>query len=376
MGPTGGIAPVGPLEASGVGTGKAVFSLLRKDGRLVKVSVVIAARDEEADIGLCLHSLLAQEDVGEIIVVDDQSADRTAEIVQAITARHESVHLITAPDLPPCWTGKTHALHLGAAIAQGEYLLFTDADVIFSGTIISETVRRMDNEHLDFVGGLFGIRCKSLGEKICAPVLAAMGRLAMCMTAPRLGAGTGAFNMVRRSVYVAAGSHATIRSEIVDDVALARLMKSRGAASAFVPNTCRNVQVRLFKGVAGYWRAICRSALPFLGNRRGLVIGMALVCLCLAASTMAFPLLAIQGFMTLLASGGTSDMAVPTTCLAGYLVGAIAVARGSQGCSGSRLWIAGYPIAFTIMVLAVLVTAVRHGNGCRVSWRGRSYCAK
>jgi hypothetical protein len=336
----------------------------------------MAARDEEADVGLCLHSLLAQEDVREIIVVDDQSSDRTAEIVQALVTRHDSLHLITAPDLPPGWTGKTHALHLGATVAQGEYLLFTDADVIFSGTIISETARRMDNDRIDFVGGLFGIRCKSLGEKICAPVLAAMSRLAMCLTASRLGAGTGAFNMVRRSVYVAAGGHAAIRSEIVDDVALARLMKSHGAATAFVPKTCRNVQVRLFQGLPGYWRAICRSALPFLGNRRGLVVGMALLCLCIAASTLAFPLLAIQGLVSLLASGGDSSLAVPTMCLTGFVIGVIAVGLGSDGCSGNRLWSMAYPLAFTIMVLAVLVTAIRHSDSRRISWRGRIYGMK
>ena len=96
------------------------------------VSVIVPARNEEANIGDCLRSLVAQGTVEgraiEIIVADDGSEDRTAEIVREIAAANRCVKLISVPPLPEGWLGKTHALHAAVEHAQGEWLLFTDAD--------------------------------------------------------------------------------------------------------------------------------------------------------------------------------------------------------------------------------------------------------
>src|SRR5512133_2424034 len=91
------------------------------------VSVIIPARNEESNLGPCLASLVTQPGVrAEIIVVDDHSADRTAEVA----GRFESVKVIAASELPAGWSGKCHAMSCGAAEAKGKWLLFTDADTI------------------------------------------------------------------------------------------------------------------------------------------------------------------------------------------------------------------------------------------------------
>ena len=110
-----------------------------------RVTVVIPARDEEANIGHCLESLLTQDyppNRVNVIVVDDQSADATAAIVRGLAGRHPQITLITSPPLPPRWTGKSHACWIGARAAAppSEWLCFIDADVTAQRGALSSAV--------------------------------------------------------------------------------------------------------------------------------------------------------------------------------------------------------------------------------------------
>ncbi len=110
-----------------------------------RVTVIIPARDEEANIGHCLESLLAQDYPAgrvNIIVVDDQSADATAAIVRGLARQHPQITLINSPPLPPRWTGKSHACWIGARAAAppSEWLCFIDADVTAQRGALSSAV--------------------------------------------------------------------------------------------------------------------------------------------------------------------------------------------------------------------------------------------
>jgi glycosyltransferase involved in cell wall biosynthesis len=95
-----------------------------------RVSAIVPARDEEAVIAACVESLAVQKEIAEILVIDDQSSDRTAEIVRALAAKVSNVRLLEAPELPAGWVGKNHAVWTGAKEARGGWLLFTDADAV------------------------------------------------------------------------------------------------------------------------------------------------------------------------------------------------------------------------------------------------------
>src|SRR5439155_1241137 len=102
------------------------------------ISVIVPARDEEASLGACLESLVAQTGVSfEIIVVDDGSTDRTREIAQSFSG----VRMVDAGPLPKGWTGKNNAMSAGAKQARGEWLLFTDADTLHSLTSLARAVK-------------------------------------------------------------------------------------------------------------------------------------------------------------------------------------------------------------------------------------------
>ncbi|MGC2417132.1 MAG: glycosyltransferase, partial [Candidatus Acidiferrales bacterium] len=92
------------------------------------VSAIIPARNEEASIARTVESVAAQPEIGEVIVVNDQSTDRTGEILAALAARITKLRVLATDDLPRGWVGKNHAASLGAAAATGDWLLFTDAD--------------------------------------------------------------------------------------------------------------------------------------------------------------------------------------------------------------------------------------------------------
>ena len=93
-----------------------------------RVSVVIPARNEEANIARAVRSVAAQDDVREILVVDDQSTDCTSEVLEALKAEVSGLRVMRIDSLPPGWLGKTHAAAVGARAADASWLLFTDAD--------------------------------------------------------------------------------------------------------------------------------------------------------------------------------------------------------------------------------------------------------
>lgn len=334
------------------------------------LTVVIAARNEAGNIGPCLQSLLGQAAVTQIIVVDDHSTDATASVVDSWRARDQRIVLLPAPDLPADWLGKSHALHFGAHQVSTPYILFTDADVIFGQGIMGAALRKMTVERLDHLGGHFFVDCRSVAEEICAPVMVLSSGLALFGTAKSLGAATGAFNLVRTATYQTGGGHAPIKREIVDDVALARHLKSGGAKTEFVVmDDC--LKVRLFVGFRGFVSSVTRSAVPFLA------MGSFTVCL-LTALGMALAMLPI----VLLFLGIVAGWLAPAHLSAGstavltplpYLFGLMAIRFGRCLHNGRLLFQLCYPAALFALAASVFYAALAQLCRRPVTWRGRVY---
>src|SRR5215813_7886750 len=106
------------------------------------VSAIVPARNEEAVIAKCVDSLVAQPEVAEVIVVDDESTDRTAQIVRELAARYPQIRLLASGGPPDGWVGKNYACSVGARQATGEWLLFTDAD---AEHLPGSTARALEN---------------------------------------------------------------------------------------------------------------------------------------------------------------------------------------------------------------------------------------
>ena len=202
------------------------------------VTVIVPARDEAANIGRCLHSLLAQDYPAKrlnVVVVDDHSADETAAIVRTIAAGHSQLSLLSCPPLPPRWTGKSHACWIGARAAppESEWLCFIDADVWGEDALISSTMCAALERKLDLLSVAPRQELQSFAERLILPcgliLLSFIQDLRREQA--RTGSGvtaTGQFMLIRRQAYEAAGGHAAVSSAICEDLEFARRLKQSG----------------------------------------------------------------------------------------------------------------------------------------------------
>ncbi|MNM02579.1 Poly-beta-1,6-N-acetyl-D-glucosamine synthase [compost metagenome] len=198
------------------------------------ISVVIAARNEQKALESCIRSLAVQSyERVEIIVVDDRSSDGTGEIIKRMEAEFPQVTGFQITELPEGWMGKSHALHEGVKLAKGEWLLFTDGDILFHPECLAKaetSCRKEEVDHLSLIPDFKGshLFSKWYGAYIFSSA-SSFGMLwkAKDPKAPQT-LGVGAFNLLRRSAYEAIGTHAAFAYVTTDDNELAKRVKKFG----------------------------------------------------------------------------------------------------------------------------------------------------
>src|SRR5208337_735891 len=134
-----------------------------------RVSVIIPARNEEVNIARVVRSLANQQGIREILVVDDQSLDRTGEILAALEVEIPLLRTLRVESLPQGWLGKTHAAAMGARAATGDWLLFTDADTEHLAGSLAELVQRAEDERADLLSVSPGQETPTWWEKSVIP---------------------------------------------------------------------------------------------------------------------------------------------------------------------------------------------------------------
>jgi glycosyltransferase involved in cell wall biosynthesis len=208
---------------------------------------VVPARDEEQHIAGCLQSLLEQDyqqddEQGfpnlQIFAVDDRSTDRTGAVMDALAVRHpERLRVLHVAELPAGWLGKTHAMALAARQSTSEYLLFTDADVLFAPDALRRSVGYLMESKGDHLVTMPTLIIRRWDEAI---ILGFIQVSSLWATRPwkiadprarRDAIGVGAFNLVRRSAYLEVGGFEALRMEVVEDLGLARRIKHAGFGS-------------------------------------------------------------------------------------------------------------------------------------------------
>jgi glycosyltransferase involved in cell wall biosynthesis len=228
-----------------------------------RVSIIVPARNEEETIEQCLRSLLALDyENYEVIAVNDRSTDRTGEIMERVmrdshfsqkkpevghpdsAVRSQTfLSLFTAPELrviqhselPRGWLGKTHAMWTAAKTASGDWLLFTDADVLFKPDSVRRALAYAEHEHADHVVLFPRMIMKRPGEYMMIAFFQSMfmfGHRPWKVADPSTDdhMGVGAFNLVRRRVYEAVGTYQALRMEVLDDMKLGKVVKNAGFA--------------------------------------------------------------------------------------------------------------------------------------------------
>jgi len=204
-----------------------------------RVSIIVPACNEEGMIEQTLSRLMALDyDNYEVIVVDDRSIDRTGEIMDRVAVdavAQGRLKVIHVRELPPGWLGKTHAMWTAAQQANGEWLLFTDADVLFKPDSVRRAVTYAEAEKADHVVMFPRMIMKRPGEKMMIAffqTLFVFGHRPWRVADPdtRDHMGVGAFNCIHRRVYEAIGTYRALRMEVLDDMKLGKLVKNAGYA--------------------------------------------------------------------------------------------------------------------------------------------------
>lgn len=198
------------------------------------VTAILPAKDEEAYLAECLLSLRRQTYPNlEILVVDDRSTDRTGEIARDMAASDPRVRVLTIDNLPPGWTGKTHALEHASHVANGQWLLFLDADTLHAPESL-EIVMEFARSHGAVLTSLLPeLRCDTFWERVVQPVAAITLMQSFPLHAVNddrspLAFANGQYILIERSAYDAAGGHRGVRDRFVEDIAIAQRVKALG----------------------------------------------------------------------------------------------------------------------------------------------------
>jgi cellulose synthase/poly-beta-1,6-N-acetylglucosamine synthase-like glycosyltransferase len=332
-----------------------------------RVSIIVPARNEEEHIEKTLAQLL-QLDYGnyEVIAIDDRSTDRTGEVMDRVVSNgsvSERLRVIHVPQLPPNWLGKAHAMWTGAKQATGEWLLFTDADVLFRPDTLTRTLAYATSERADHLVLFPDFTMRGPGERMMIAffqTLFLFGHRPWRVADPNTQdfMGVGAFNLIRRSVYEAVGTYEALRFEVLDDMKLGKVVKTGGYAQ-------RNVfgrgllSLRWAKGAMGVVENLTKNMFAVLSFQWWRAVGSAFALVFLN-------LLPFAG--TALAHGWARvPYALALASMVGIYVGM------SRMSDIPAYYIALHPVSSALFVYIMLrsmaLTLVRGG----VVWRGTFY---
>ncbi len=198
------------------------------------VSVIVPACNEQDTIKPALRSLLALDYKNiEILVVNDRSTDSTGEVLQHMQTEYPELQILTISALPAGWLGKNNALHQGALKAKGDYLLFTDADILFAKSTLSRAISLVRSEKLDHLSLIF--KNIARGALLNAMMVDAGGGLFFLFKPWKVSdpeskhfMGVGAFNLIKKTVYMEIGGHNAIKMHPIDDIMLGKVIKQSG----------------------------------------------------------------------------------------------------------------------------------------------------
>jgi len=334
------------------------------------VTAVIPARDEAEHVGSTVRSLLAQDYRGrlDVVVVDDHSADGTAAVARDAARELGALDRLTvlaAPALPPDWTGKLSAVAHGVAHAESSsdpspLLLLTDADIRYGPATVSALVSSAIENRLVLSSLMVQLRCASLAEHALIPAFVFFFQMLypfawVNQRERRTAAAAGGCMLVDRLVLREAGGVAAIRNALIDDCALARLMKARGPIALALGE--RVESLRPYPSFGDIRRMVVRSAYAQLQNSWW---RLAVVVAAMAVVFIAPPVLAFVG-----------DGLVRGVALATWALMTILFLPMVRRYRIAPWWALGLPLIAAAYLAFTIESAWQHLRGRGGMWKGR-----
>jgi cellulose synthase/poly-beta-1,6-N-acetylglucosamine synthase-like glycosyltransferase len=340
------------------------------------VSILVAAKDEEANIHACITTLLAQ-DYPElaIIAVDDRSRDRTPCILNELAANSPGrLTVLRMDDLPEGWFGKSHALHRAAALSASDWLLMTDADCRFSSPAsVSAAVRFAVENRVDLLTITPELEVPTVWERVlqtaCSIVLLSWF-LPDRVHNPRSSTAyaNGAFILIRRITYDAIGGHEKIRTRLNEDIHLARNAKESGAVLR-VAGSDGLYRTRMYDSLRSAWRGWSRLFRGCLESVPRLLFSAVLVFL---VSVIPWPSL-LGSLIAAWASGERVWFWAGASWGLVVLLLHVVMWRLYPAFSVGRGWSVFYPIGALATVIVLSNATLQLLGATTTTWRGTRY---
>ncbi len=360
--------PTPPTQAEPSGEGHIPASL--------ELSVIIPARDEEANLAACLDTLIAQNErifaLGtdwELLIVDDDSADRTRAIASDYAAKHPGVHLLSAPPFEMDgerrgFTGKTNACWAGAQAAAGRWLLFTDADTLHEPGDLRRGLHEATRNEVSMLSYsprqiLRGIAQHTLMPLIFAELAAAYPPAKVNDPTDRTAAANGQYLLAEREAYFLVGGHKAVGRSVLEDVELAYRMKraKRGIRLRYAPDALSTRMYRGFGDMVEGWTKNLALLFPHT-LRLALWRTLDILLLLLPVLLWLLPYLVTWQRVALLALWARTLLRLyQRTARAHFPLLSTAIA----------------PLGLPLLVFLLLASAVRHRVLHNVPWKGRRY---
>ncbi len=347
--------------------------------RLPRVSILLAARNEQETLAATLESLLKLDYPDyEIILVDDDSGDRTGAIADEWARLHGAggkLRVIHNHGLPPGWRGKVHAMSLAAEAATGEWVLSTDADVVFHPSLLRQAAALALRKNVQFLSLIPEVEMQSWAEKI---VLPAFGFLLFLLFPLRLvndpkssrAMAAGAFLLMRHDDLIALGGYARLRDTLIEDLRMAELFKHNGRRT-YLGVTRGVFHTRMYKNWREVFEGLARSAWEGTGCSlwkvlAGVAVGNALAVL--PWVSLAVLLLAHLFTGTPMAHDPALVAAAAATVISAIVYCPVVVLAGL-----SPLYTFTLPLASLFYSAVSIVSAGSSLTGPGLRWKGRRY---
>ena len=347
---------------------------------LAPISVLIPARNEEAGIEACVRSVLASRAVElEIIVLDDASTDRTAEIVRALAAEDACVRLEAAPPLPDGWCGKQHACFALSKLARFDTLTFLDADVRLHPDALARMALFLRASGADLVSGFPRQETGTPLEKLLLPLINWLLLCFLPLWAMRrfrwsaFGAGCGQWFMTARTAYEKAGGHAAIRASLHDGLKLPRAYRKAGLGTD-VCDATDLATCRMYTSARDVWNGLAKNAREGMAATGQIPLWTAmLLCGQVLPFVLIVSVIAVARWFRHLLAGHPmlGTLILETEFLAISFVLAVRLhcaARFRQ----SQLGVFLHPVAILLLLAVQWYALFRALIGRPVGWKGRA----
>jgi chlorobactene glucosyltransferase len=339
------------------------------------VSAIIPAKDEERMLGDCLDSVCSQTYPNlEILVVNDRSTDQTEAIAQRYAEADPRVRVITIDELPPGWTGKTHALYVAAAQARGDWLWFLDADTRHIPDSLSIVMEHAHEHGASLTSLLPGMRCETFWEYVVQPLagvvlMQSFPPAFVNRTSSACAFANGQYILIERSAYEKAGGHEAVRDRFVEDIYMAKRVKALGLKIQLAIGT-EIGSTRMYTSLSHLVRGWSRILYDSFGRRLWPLVSKALDPLIFSQTAHVSLIAALV--MIAIGVPGPFPLWLLVMSIVHHLLAASVLYRLYRISVPEPRSVVWYPLA-GLIIDWILFEAIAMCLTGRVTWRGTSY---